>query len=369
LGTLTRYLNRMLLLRFTVIFVAVSGFAIVLDLLDVGTRILRRTEGGALTLVWYAAMRLPSLVTDLLPLLVLLAALVTMFDLIRHRELVIVWGAGVSRGRLMLRLLPAALLLCGLKLAIDDVLIPRTMPSLRELGVAELGRVVGATEQYLWLRSGQDVIRLPTEAETSATFTDVLIFHRDPSGKLVEQIRAARARVEPDGWHLEEVLRQPAAAQPARREASLVWPVAVDASKLELMSKLPRELELWGLIDVLWHDGYGISSIEGHRTWFHARLAGGVTVVLMAFLGVALARRFSRRGIAFQLFAQGLSLGFCTMIIQGMMLAFGEVGLLVPELAAWTVPLAVALFVLLSAQPSWLPPQRRALPPRAALRP
>ena len=360
MGTLTHYLNRMFLLRFAIIFITVSGFAIVLDLLDVGTRILRRTDGTVLSLVWYAALRLPSLVTDLVPLLVLLASLVTMFDLIRHRELVILWGAGISRGRLMLRLLPAALLLCGFKLVIDDVAIPRTMPSLRELGVAQLGRVVGATEEYLWLRSGQDVIRLPADADTAGMFKDVLIFHRDAQGKLVEQIRAASAWAERDGWHLVDVLRQPATAQAATREPALVWPVAVDASKLELMSKLPRELGLVGLVDVLWHDGFGISSVEGHRTWFHARLAGAATVVLMAFLGIALTRRFSRRGIAFRLFAQGLGLGFFAMIVQGMMLAFGEVGLLTPELAAWAVPTVLAGLVLAGAQPSWLWREQRA---------
>ena len=64
--------------------------------------------------------------------------------------------------------------------------------------------------------------------------------------------------------------------------------------------------------------------------------------------------RFSRRGIALQLFAPGLSLGFCAMIAQGTMLAFGEVGLLTPELAAWTVPLLLTIYVVVSARPSWL---------------
>ena len=365
MGTLPMYLNRMLLVRFIIIFITVAGFAVVLDLLDTGTRVLRHTDGGTLALARYALFRLPSLVTELLPLLALLASLVTMFELIRHRELVIIWGAGVSRGQVMLQLLPAALLLCCLKFAIDDVAIPRTVPLLRAMGLSELGRVVGATEEHLWLRSGEDVIRIPSGTRSNEPIRDVLIFARDPQGRLIEEVRAATAEARAGHWLLHDVWRQPASAQRGSAVASLDYPVNVAVDKLATMTKLPRELGFITLAKVVLNDGYGVRSTESHRTWLHARAASSVMTILMLFVGVGLSHRFSRRGVALQLFGQGLSFGFLAMIGHGMCLAFGEVGLLQPELAAWAVPLLLGLYVLWSAEPSWLARPVRTLTARA----
>jgi lipopolysaccharide export LptBFGC system permease protein LptF len=79
-------------------------------------------------------------------------------------------------------------------------------------------------------------------------------------------------------------------------------------------------------------------------------------MVLCTMLGIALMPSFSRRSIAHSLFGRGLTIGFVAMIVQGVMLAFAESGLFIPEVAAWFVP--AALFCIILACSEALPVRR-----------
>jgi lipopolysaccharide export system permease protein len=136
-STLGRYLNRMLLLRFLVVCFAVIGFAAVVDLLDVGDDLVGAPEGAARAGLRYLGLRVPMMMSELMPLAALIAAILAVGDLLRHRELVVVWGAGLSNVRVMRLLLPMALLLAGAKLLLDDRAVPFGAAALRTWGIGD----------------------------------------------------------------------------------------------------------------------------------------------------------------------------------------------------------------------------------------
>lgn len=344
--TFTRYLNRQLLARLAVVLFAVAGFALLFDLLEVAGRIVRKADHPILALLRYGVIRLPSLLTDLFPMIALVAALLTVVDLLRHRELVILWSAGVSRMGAMLRLWPLGLLLVAGKLAIDDVAVPLTVPELRALRVGDFRPTNRPGTDKIWLRSGADIVRLPADAAATRVLENILILQRDADGRLTARIEAARAEPEGEGWRLFDVVRRPAGARPPERVAELVLPIRVDLDKVALMAKLPRELTLAELLDVIRHDGYGIGTVGGHVTWLNARIADATSPFLMCLLAFAVARRYSRLGMAMPIFAKGLAVGFVYLIANGMLRALGEVGLVPPVAAGWGAPLALLAVVV-----------------------
>lgn len=349
MSRLTRYLVRLYLVRLALVLLAVTGFALLFDLLDMGPRLVRRAGGSAWALLGYVPIRLPTLIAELLPMVVLVAGLVTASDLLRWRELVAMWGAGVSRLGLLARLWPVALLVLGGKLLLDDVAVPATVPALRALGAADFKTVGLPSNGALWLKAGDDVLRLPADAAAQGQPRDLLILRLDPEGRLVERLEAARAEPGPEGWLLREVVRRPAAARPAERLDSLLWPARIELERVALMAKLPRELSLAQLVAIIEADGYGVGGTEGHRTWLQARLAGLVSLWATIVLPFVLVRRLARVGETFALFGKGLAIGFVHLIGNGLLLALGELGLLAPAVAAWTAPLLFASFVLVLA--------------------
>ncbi len=347
MSRLTLYLNVMFLRRFVVVLITATGFALLFDLLDVGSRVLRRTDGTSMALAQYAVIRLPSLLTEVLPLVTLVAALFTAMELIRRSELVVIWASGVSRAGMVARLLPMALLLMAGKFAIDDIGIPASIPELRALRVSEFSQASGPGSDGIWARSGDDIVRLPADAIAGGRIDDVRIFHRDQHGLLIEQIFARHAEVVPDGWELQDVTRRPVSTEPPTEVPKLFWPIVLPLDKVELMAKLPRELGIRDLIDIVRHDGYGVGAVDSYETWLHARIADMAIPALMMFLVFGLIRKFSRTGMIMPLFMQSLAVGFTAIITNGVLLALGEVGLVDPIVAAWTAPCLLTLAVLL----------------------
>jgi LPS export ABC transporter permease LptG len=366
MSRLTLYLNRVVLVRFIVVLFAVAGFAVLFDLLDSGGRVVRRSDGATWPLLRYVVVRLPTLLTELLPMVTLVAALLAAIDLLRFRELVVLWNAGVSRLGMVLRLWPMALALLVGKLAIDDVAVPATIPQLRALRIAEFKPLGLPGSGVLWVRAGDDVVRLPADAAATGRLRDVLIVARDPQGRILEQVEAASAEPGPRGWLLRDVVRQPASARPTKRLAELEWPVHLELDKLALMAKLPRELRFHELRAVFAADGFGMGATDGHRTWLHGRVAGAFGPPLMLLLAFALVRGYARVGMVMPLIAKSLAGGFVFLIGNGLLVAFAEVGLVPPLLGAWLVPVTFALIVAILAgalEPGrYLVPARRPAP-------
>ena len=89
------------------------------------------------------------------------------------------------------------------------------------------------------------------------------------------------------------------------------------------------------------NQGFGIRPVWVYETAQHKRLALCFTSFLMIVMCVPLASRFRRGGGLGILFAIGVGLGFLFFIIDGISLTMGELGFVMPWLAAW---LPVALF-------------------------
>lgn len=350
MGTLGRYLNRMLLLRFLVVAFAVIGFAAVVDLLDVGDDLVEAPEGAARAGLRYLALRLPMMLSELMPLAALIAAILAVGDLLRHRELVVMWGAGLSNARVMGLLLPAALLLSSAKLALDDRAVPFGAASLRAWGIGDFkpsGGGGGEPGASYWLRVEGDILRVSANAASAGRLLDLTLIRRDASGVLTERVDAARAEPIPGGGGLRlfDAVRRAPGTRRAEPLATYDWPAAIDLDRVRLLATPPRELQAGRLVEILRAGAYGMRAAEPYLTALHLRVAGALVPALLLLLAFALARRFSRTASIAPILVAGITLGFGSILAGGVASALGEVGVLSPALAAWAPPATLALIV------------------------
>src|SRR4051794_3703214 len=175
---LARYLNRMFLQRFAVVLFAIVGFAAVLDLIDVADQFARQPEGAVASGLRYFGLRLPIMLSELMPIAALVAGLLAVADLMRHRELVVMWSSGVRPITLLKFLIPAGLLLVGAKFVIDDVALPWASTELRLWGIGEYRHHVadGQAGDYYWLRTGDDIVRVSANAASAGELRDITLF-------------------------------------------------------------------------------------------------------------------------------------------------------------------------------------------------
>ncbi|MEZ5825844.1 MAG: LptF/LptG family permease [Geminicoccaceae bacterium] len=351
MSVLSRYLNRLYLGRLFFTTLGIAMFALLFDLLEASDD-LDGTGGNVVTsLLLYGALRLPTLLSDILPIAALLAALFTASELLRSSELVIMWASGLSVLRIMLLLVPTGLLVVGLKLANDDFAVPHAVETLRSWGVGDYRQAaLGADEGFLWVKDGMDVVRLPLFEDRETTEVEnLLILRLDADGALLERLHADRARMSPGLWKLSNVTRNRVGGRAVERIDELEWPNGLPMERVTALARPPQEVGLAGLIDIVRHDGYGVSTTERHRTWLYYRIASAFVPMLMSFLGFALAYRFTRGGGIASLFIRGISIGFSFLILSGLAIALGEAGFLPPSLAAFGPSLLLATIIFTTA--------------------
>lgn len=353
---LTIYLNRMFLVRFLVVLFAVIGFAAVIDLIDVGAELARAPEGAFAAGLRYFGLRLPIMLSELMPIAALIAGLLAVTDLLRHRELVVIWSSGVRPVSILRMLLPAGLALVALKFVIDDQALPRAANALRLWGIGEYRHTLaeGQVGGYYWIRAGDDIIRMSANAAAAGEISDVTIFRRGSDGILTERLQAASATQTSEGWELHDVVRARVAGHVVDRLSTLAWPGQIDVERIRLLARPPRELELAQLQAIAAAGGYGLRAREPYLTWLHQRIAGAFVPMFLMMLAFALVRRFSRTASIAPVFMTAVGIGFTLLITSGVASALGEVALLNPILAGWGPPAGLACIVLwLALRDGW----------------
>jgi lipopolysaccharide export system permease protein len=338
-------LTRMVLIRFIFILLGISIFVITLDVVTYAKEILALDNGGPAIVFSYFIMRAPGTLSTFLPISVLLALLLVLMELSYRNEMPAIWSAGISPLRLVLMLLPFALLAGGLNFLLNDRAVPDAAPTLREWGVGDYGEKklkVGGERDPIWMRAGRDVLRAGSANAQATELEDVIIFRRDDAGLLREQIMAKHAVLNQDRWHLSNVLVYYRDNLPPNRLDQMIYSGSFRPAAAGARSGDPEEMSMGDLGYFIENSGFGIRPTWVYQTWWHKRLTLFVTALAMVALCIPLAVRFRRGGGIGVMFAVGIGLGFLFFIVDGISLTMGELGFVTPWFAAWAPVLGLA---------------------------
>jgi lipopolysaccharide export system permease protein len=333
----TWMLTRLIAVRFFAILFGVSIFVLSLDVVAYGKEILALGSGGAGIVAEYMLMRAPSTLATFLPISMLLALLLVLTELSYRNETPALWSAGLSPFRITIMLLPLGFLAGGLHFLLTDWAIPAAAPVLREWGVGDYGekKLKLGERDPIWMRSGTDILRASGANADSTRLEDVIIFRRDVTGILREQIYARQAALEGDRWNLDDVIVYYRDNLPPDRLSALVYSGAMKPAAAGARSGDPEEMSLADLGYFIDNAGFGIRPAWVYETWWHKRLSLFFSALVMIGISIPLATRFRRGGGIGTLFAAGVGIGFVYFVADGIALTMGELGFVTPWLAAW----------------------------------
>ncbi|MET0483744.1 MAG: LptF/LptG family permease [Aestuariivirgaceae bacterium] len=333
-------LSRMILMRFLAFLVGITGFVITLQVFTLVDDILKAGGDKLIAVAEYALLLWPVTAATFVAVCALLAVLLTLVELSARNELAAIWGTGVSPYRLVLMLMPIGLTLGGLQFLIVDQAVPRVTPALVDWGIGDYGKkklAVGEGDP-IWLRSGNDILRAGKANASASELDNVIIFRRNASGMLDEQIMASHAMLKDQRWLLEDVVIYTAEAARPSRVKWLVYSGAMRPAAAGSRSGDPEEMSIGDLGYFIRNAGFGIRPAYVYETWWHRRVSMLLTAWLMIAICLPLAVRYRRSGAGSQIFMIGLAIGFTYSIFEGISLTMGETGMITPWIAAW-IPL------------------------------
>ncbi len=333
---LSRYLLRQNLTLLSISLCAGSGIYLLADIFE---RLDNFISAGVdfKTTVVYFVVKLPLIISQILPAVFLVAILIQLSLMARSRELMALQASGISFGRLVSFFLVYSLCWSVLQLGFSQFV--------GVYGEQKAGKIwkeqVRKTQmdrrvlKNVWFKEDRYVVKLDSVMPAKATGEGITVYQIAPDRLEWEKIVRARTfEGGNDGWTLHDVEVLAPDGFVYERQATLVLPLRQDLAAFMVMDphRDPTQLPLWQLGNVIGDLQTSGSNVESLKTVWHMKLAYAFSLIVMALLALALV---SMQESVYRNIAAGLLLTFAYYGLGVVCGSAGQKGLLPPAGAAW----------------------------------
>ncbi len=348
-------LHRYFARRFLVTFLGVGTvFFLIMLFIDLIEQLRRfgGADAGFGEVLMLSLLNLPQGLYQILPLIMILAAVALFLSLARSSEMVVTRGAGRSAIGALMAPLFVALMIGLLAIGVLNPIVAGTSKAYEAQSDALRGSssVLSVGSAGLWLRQGnadgQTVIRAQRANLDGTALTGVTFLTFTPDGIPARRINAASAELQSGAWLLRDTKSWTLADTTipeagATTAATMSVPSTLTADQIRDSFGTPSSIPIWELpafIERLQSAGF---SAQRHLVWFHGELALPAFLVAMMLIGASFTvyhQRGARTGL---MVVFAVILAFIAYFVRNFALVLGENGQLPVLLAAWAPPLAV----------------------------
>jgi len=354
--------------RFLQSFLLIGGVFLTLMMLIDLIEQLRKFEGIDVSfgqLFRLMLLNAPGAISEILPLLMILATVVLFVGLARSSELVVARATGRSG----IRALVAPVMVAGVigLLAVSTLNPIVAATSNRYQQLADTYRTGGPAAlslsgEGLWLRQGSDfgqsVIHATGYAPETGTIYGVTILTYAAVGGPIRRIQADRATLEQDEWVLAHAKVWPLSGgvnpeTTAEQYDELRIATTLTRDRIRETLGRPSGISVYDLPDTIRQLANAGFSTKRYEVWYQIELARPLFLVAMVLVGAAFTMRHTRLGGTGVAVLTAVLLGFALYFVRNFAQVLGENGQLPVALAAWAPPIAsimLALGLLLHAE-------------------
>ncbi len=306
---------------------------------------------GIKDMLLYCLLKLPMIISQILPAVFLLALVLQLNILERSRELIALRAGGVSP-----LVLARFVLIYGLIWAVGQLFFSQAAGSFGERAAARMwqeqvrGKDLNAQAiSGLWFTEGARVFHLDTAYPNQGTGQGLLMYRLDDKGLSIEEIiRAESFTIEKKRWVLNNAVRILPGSFAAERLPELELPIRQDLKAFATVESVarPSALPLWELSALISRLQKSGSNVEGLRTAWHGKLSYAASIMVMGLVALLISQVTSN---VYK--AMGLSLlgAFLFYSLNTWCSALGERGLVPPPVGGWLgvlLPGGICLAVL-----------------------
>lgn len=341
---LGRYVTRVFLGQLFLVLISAVALLQLFDVMSQADDLLADLGGGISVILKYSMLRLPILVTFLLPFSTLIAGLLAFGRLHRASELVAMQALGMPFPKILSLLLPSMLVLVGLHFLINDQLTPRATRMLAAWEEEVTTRK--SNDIALWLRDGSDIVSIGQIVDQGRLLEDVVIFRRNENGNLIKQAMVQQARFDGEAWWLEgidDLQIQPNAKQTPSLIPRQSWTTDLRPDVVHDLATPPNALSINEISRLLSLPKITSRPLHVYRIWWHKSFAIPLASLFMVVLATASVRGLQRQGGVVVNALIGFAGAFLYFVADGVLTALGEAGSINPALAAWFPLLFLAL--------------------------
>jgi lipopolysaccharide export system permease protein len=333
---LSRYLARQnLFLMFVILLICTSLFLLI-DMFERLDTFLERGVNIRIVLLYYS-MKIPMIVSMLLPAIFMIAMVVQMNMLERSRELIALTAGGVSPAVLVL-----FVILYGFVWSVAQFVFAQGLGVQGERASIHIWReeVRGKIQEEaklsgLWFTERNHIVHIGICWPLQDKGEDLQVYRLDEAGVSINEIiRAKKFTVGTQGWTLEEGKIITPAMYTAIPFDRMDLSIRQDLRSFHTVSPdiRPKHLSLRELSDAISRLEHAGSNVESLRSAWHEKLAYACSIVVMSMLALLISRLTSN---IYKAIVISMLILFFFHGINTACVSMGEKGILKPFIGAW----------------------------------
>ncbi|MDY0211430.1 MAG: LPS export ABC transporter permease LptG [Desulfuromonadaceae bacterium] len=333
---------------------SLSSFCGVYLLIDFFGRVdnfLEHSAPASLYLLYFGA-KTPLILSQVLPLAVLMGIFLTLGGFSKTNELIAMRAGGVGLPRIIMPIMLIAGLIGIGHFLLNEYVVPVGVKKFNHVMRVEVKGKTAALgkRQNIWFRDRDTMYHIDFSGNDNTLLYGVSIYELTAAFEHRRSIKAAQLVFNENSWQAQDALIRefnPATELLEREFYTKQIPIALnktpdDFSSTENEAEELSYAELHDISNQL--EKAGLNNTK-YRVDMHAKLAQPLVSLIMALLGIPFALQKSRN------INLGLGISICIMtgmayfVTQSTLVAFGYAEILPPVLAAWS---ANIIFLLLS---------------------
>lgn len=339
--TLSGYIGRRFLQNFGIVLVPIAGVSWLIDTVDISRRAALRSLDFEIALEM-STFKLMHTIEDLVPFVILLAAMMTFFRLTRDHELAVIRGSGVSIWQFAAPAVLLALLIGGVRVAAFNPVAATLYARYEQMNAIYFyGRpnTVTLSPTGLWIRQVEggttSIVHARRVLSDDLELSGITVFNFGAGERFTSRIDAPTGRLQGGFW----VLDHPTISAPdaASREINQVRiPTLLTPERIQGTLASPETVSFWdmpGFIQLL--EAAGFPTVR-HVFYWHRLVASPFLLVAIVLVAATFSLRQPRRGGAAVILGCGVVVGFSIFLMSNIVAAFGRGGVIPPPVAAWS---------------------------------
>ncbi len=349
---LDRYIARECLKILLLCLVVFMGIYVIVDLFEKFSRFLEANVPPALILRYYL-FSLPNIFTQVLPVAVLLASLLSLGGMAGHNEVLAMKMGQVSTLRIALPCIGVGLAASLAAWTATEYVAPRTNEWALNIWQTEVRHLPAhrtTQDSDIWYRArGNRFVHIALIETQSNLIRGMSIFELSPNFDLLRRVDASEATWAAGAWTLHDGYRMELDQQPVRIEPFRRMSFALDERPEEFarVARSPQEMSYGQLRDYIQRLVSSGVNATRYRVDLYAKVATALVSLVMALIGVSFGLRTGRAGVMLWVGAC-VPTGFVYYVLLVLGIQLGRAGALPPLVAAWLPNLVFGAAGLLS---------------------
>lgn len=300
---------------------------------------------GLANILLFVLLSVPGHIYDVVPVAVLVGCMISLSQLARHSELLVLRVSGLSVFKLAALLLQVGLLFTLLTFLVGELLTPISEKMAQRLRIQASHSVVAQEfRSGLWVKDGRNFINVE-EVQADTTLVNVHIYEFDQDARLIKLRNAKTASYEQDHWRLKDVseIQFKLEQNTVTRLPEAKWYSMIRPELLNVLLVMPEKMSAWNLYAYITHLTSNKQKTKRYQVALWAKMIYPLACLVMVILALPftlLAQRSA--GISAQALL-GMLLGVSYQILNRV---FAHLGLLNDWPPLFSAMLPTLLFFL-----------------------